>query len=171
MPGLAESHLHWILGRTSSEEAARQQVFDITLPISCLQETWRLSQRQIRKTSWWPSVWKHLLLRRKGSCTQAEISLRRNIALQHVFRPNARFQHLNMLLSWGCQLGNCFSQKFSLMYAAYEVCMGSGWDCVIIISVWTYGPASTLTTFFIKLSADFSNAIWRVMVLRVHPVC
>jgi hypothetical protein len=50
-------------------------------------------------------------------------------------------------------------EKFSLMYAAYEVCMGSGWDCVIIISVWTYGPASTLTTFFIKLSADFSNAI------------
>ena len=102
------------LGRTSSEEAARQQVFDITLPISCLQKTWRLSQRQIRKT--WPSVWKHLLLRRKGSCTQAGISLRRNIALQHVFRPNARFQHLNMLLSWGCQLGNCFC------HSDYAIC-------------------------------------------------
>ena len=57
------------------------------------------------------------------------------------------------------QLATAAKEKFSLMYAAYEVCMGSGWDCVIIISVWTYGPASTLTTFFIKLSADFSNAI------------
>ena len=56
------------------------------------------------------------------------------------------------------------SSHANVVYAAYAVCMGMGVACDTTSSVWTYGPAKVFTIFFIKLSADFSNATCSAMV-------
>ncbi len=57
------------LGRTTREKATRQQVFDIIAPYFLSADDMEIVAESGRKIG--PSDWKHLLIRRKGCCTQA----------------------------------------------------------------------------------------------------